>query len=200
MRKPQAHGARRLADKVQRPLLAGALVASTLAAPPALGAFDMFLKLQGIDGESLDSKHGKEIDVVAYSFGSFAHGSATNEPAPGGLPICAPLVIHKLLDRASPKLMEAAITAVPIPTGTLTVRRAGQAAADFYVVTMSTVLVSSLAQSGDESGTGIAERITLSPGAYNISYRPQDAKTGQLGTPIVFATNCGAIGAPDRRN
>ena len=52
----------------------------------------------------------------------------------------------------------------------------------------------------DEAGTGIAERITLSPGAYNISYRPQDAKTGQLGTPIVFATNCAAIGTPDRRN
>ena len=198
--KPQAHGARSLADMLQRPLLAGALVASSLAAPPAIGAFDMFLKLQGIDGESLDSKHGKEIDVVAYSFGSFANGSTTNEPAPGSRAVCAPLVIHKLLDRASPKLMEAAVTGVPITTGTLTVRRAGQAAGDFYIVTMSTVLVSALAQSGDEAGTGIAERVTLSPGAYNISYRPQDAKTGFLGAPVVFATNCAAIGTPDRKN
>jgi hypothetical protein len=42
--------ARKLASRLQRPLLAGAIAATSLAAPPATGAFDIFLKLQGIEG------------------------------------------------------------------------------------------------------------------------------------------------------
>ena len=39
-------------------------------------AVDMFLKLDGIKGESVDSKHKDEIAVLAWSWGMSNSGSA----------------------------------------------------------------------------------------------------------------------------
>lgn len=33
-------------------------------------ATDMFLKIDGVDGESLDAQHRNEIDVLAWSWGA----------------------------------------------------------------------------------------------------------------------------------
>ena len=38
---------------------------------------DMFLKLDGIDGESQDSKHKNEIQLQGFSFGAVQPGSAS---------------------------------------------------------------------------------------------------------------------------
>src|SRR5688572_2076064 len=53
-----------MASLVGRPLLAGALAAAAVA--PAAAA-DVFLKLDGIDGESTDSKHKGEIELISYA-------------------------------------------------------------------------------------------------------------------------------------
>jgi type VI secretion system secreted protein Hcp len=39
-------------------------------------AVDMFLKLDGVNGESKDKVHGKEIDVLSWSWGMTNSGSA----------------------------------------------------------------------------------------------------------------------------
>ena len=46
-------------------------------------AVDMFLKVDNIDGESQDAKHGKEIDVLAWSWG--LSQSATTHVGGGGV-------------------------------------------------------------------------------------------------------------------
>ena len=38
-------------------------------------AMDMFLKIEGVDGESRDDKHAGEIDVLAWSWGMTQSGS-----------------------------------------------------------------------------------------------------------------------------
>ena len=47
-----------------------------------MAAVDFFLKIDGIDGESADHKHGKEIDVQSWSWG--AHQSGTHAGGGGG--------------------------------------------------------------------------------------------------------------------
>ncbi|MGH3042713.1 MAG: Hcp family type VI secretion system effector, partial [Gaiellaceae bacterium] len=47
---------------------------------PGEMAVDYFLKVDGIPGESADSKHKGEIDVLAFSWGVSQSGS----PVPGG--------------------------------------------------------------------------------------------------------------------
>ena len=46
-------------------------------------AVDMYLKLNGIDGESADDKHKKEIDVLAWSW-SMSQSGTTHTATGGG--------------------------------------------------------------------------------------------------------------------
>jgi type VI protein secretion system component Hcp len=39
-------------------------------------AVDMFIKIDSVDGETQDSKHKKEIDVLSWSWGMTNSGSA----------------------------------------------------------------------------------------------------------------------------
>ncbi len=66
---------------------------------------DMFLKLKGIDGESIDAKHKGEIDVLAWSWGLSEEPPQTG--GGGGVGKVKPqdLSVHKLVDIASPLLL-----------------------------------------------------------------------------------------------
>ncbi|MDP1804754.1 MAG: type VI secretion system tube protein Hcp, partial [Acidimicrobiales bacterium] len=47
-------------------------------------AVDMFLKLDGINGESRDSKHKGEIEIESFSWGASNSGSAAHAGGAGG--------------------------------------------------------------------------------------------------------------------
>ncbi|HAF13941.1 MAG TPA: type VI secretion system tube protein Hcp, partial [Blastocatellia bacterium] len=45
---------------------------------------DFFLKLDGIKGESTDSKHKEELEIESFSWGATNSGSFSNAPGAGG--------------------------------------------------------------------------------------------------------------------
>jgi len=117
-------------------------------------AVDMFLKVEGIDGESQDSSHKNEIEIESYSFG----GTQTGTFAHGGGGGAGKVSMHDFSfvlrhSKASPKLMEAMASGQHIKSATLTCRKAGKTPQDFMKVTMSDVLVSSY-HSGHSSSAG----------------------------------------------
>src|SRR5688572_8295283 len=70
-------------------------------------AVDMFLKIDGIDGESVDIKHVKWIHVLSFSWGISDGSRATNPP--GKLSSARKVQVSdfsivKFLDKATPKL------------------------------------------------------------------------------------------------
>ena len=66
-------------------------------------AVDAFLKLDGIDGESTDSAHQGEIDVLSWSWGASATGSfGMGGGGASGKASFADMSIAKLYDKASP--------------------------------------------------------------------------------------------------
>ena len=48
---------------------AGLMAASVVSSTSVVSASDMFLKLTGVKGESVDDKHRDEIDVLSWSWG-----------------------------------------------------------------------------------------------------------------------------------
>ena len=46
------------------------MAASVASSTSVVSASDMFLKISGIKGESTDSKHKDEIDVLSWSWGT----------------------------------------------------------------------------------------------------------------------------------
>ena len=80
----------------------------------------VFLKLDGIEGESTDARHAKEIDVTAWSLGVTNAGSGHAGGGGGaGRPKVTDLAVSKLLDRASPALMLAVASGRHVRSGVL---------------------------------------------------------------------------------
>jgi type VI secretion system secreted protein Hcp len=69
-------------------------------------AVDIFLKINGVDGESGDDKHKKEIDVLAWSWGLSNSGSAhVGGGAGSGKVNVQDLSVTKWVDASTPKLV-----------------------------------------------------------------------------------------------
>jgi len=117
-----------------------------------MATHDHFLKLDGIDGESQDSKFKGQIDVL--SFGYQANQGGTSHVGGGGgkgRVALGDFVINKNIDKASPALFQYCCSGQPITKAVFTSRKAGKDQQPFYVVTMTDVLVSSH-QTGNPAG------------------------------------------------
>jgi type VI secretion system secreted protein Hcp len=147
-------------------------------------AVDYFLKIDGIQGESVDQKHKNEIQVEAFSWG------ATNEPGPvtGGGGGAGKVRVQDFsftmrVNKASPKLFLACAKGQHLKMATFTARRAGKAQQEFLVYKFTDVVVSSY-QTGGSAGDVIPmDSISLAFSRVEMEYRPQKAD-GSLDTPI----------------
>lgn len=112
-------------------------------------AGDIFIKIDNIDGESADSKHKGEIDVLAWSFGATNSGSMAFGGGGGtGKVSFQDLTISKRIDKASPKLLDACARGTHINKAVLIARKQGGNQMDYLKITLSGILVSSIQQSG----------------------------------------------------
>ena len=89
-----------------------------------MAAFDYFLKVDGIAGESTDSKHKGEIDVLSWSWGETQSGSAGGGGGGGaGKVQMQDLHVTSNMSKASPQLMLACASGQHIKSAILTGRR-----------------------------------------------------------------------------
>jgi type VI secretion system secreted protein Hcp len=148
-------------------------------------AFDAFLKIDGIEGESPDSAHGKEIQLLSFSFGADQPASSsTGGGAGAGKVNMHDLSVLKHVDKASPKLLVACSTGQAIKSAVLTARKAGGTQQDYMIVTLSDVIVSSVQASGQANGAdGLpSEQVSLNFSKINFEYKEQGADGSLKGT------------------
>lgn len=147
-------------------------------------AVDMFLKIAGVDGESKDSKHSKEIDVLAWSWGMSNSGSAhVGGGAGSGKVNVQDLSITKYVDSASPKLVLACCNGSHYSDATLVVRKAGGNPVEYIKLKLQEVLISSVSTGGSGGEDRLTENVVLNFGKFSMDYTPQDDK-GAAGTAI----------------
>lgn len=112
-------------------------------------AVDMFLKIDGIDGESLDAKHKGEIEIESFSWGASAPRAAGPGGGGTGRVTMEDFSFTTPATRASPKLFLACVERRRIKTALLTIRRSGGQQQDFLKVTMNDVQISGWKQAAD---------------------------------------------------
>src|SRR5437867_3399257 len=150
-----------------------------------MAAVDFFLKVDGIEGESGDHKHAKEIQLESWSWGETQSGSHSAGGG-GGAGKVSMQDFHFVMkvNKASPKLMLACATGHHIKEAILTCRKAGKEQQEFLKVKFSDLLVSSY-QTG---GSGNADVIPLDQIAVNfakIEFEYKEQKPdGTLSGPI----------------
>ena len=109
-------------------------------------AFDAFLKIDGIPGESTDDKHKDWIEIQSFNFGMEQPSSATDSSAGGGTTERVNIddfSIVKHLDKASPKIYEFCCNGKHIKDATLELCRAGGDKLKYLEVKMEHVVISS---------------------------------------------------------
>jgi type VI secretion system secreted protein Hcp len=148
------------------------------------GAVDYFLKIEGIEGESQDSKHKNEIQIESFSWGATqAVAVSTGGGHGAGKVSVSDLVVTKRIDKASAGLFKACATGAHIPKATLVCRKAGKDQQEFYKVTFTDILVSSIQQEGQTVGgtrhEEVLENVGLNFAKYEIEYKAQ-GKDGSL--------------------
>lgn len=151
-----------------------------------MSSADYFLKIDGVDGESTDDKHKKEIEIESFSFGgtnaaSFASGGG------GGTGKVALQDIHfvKRIDKASVKLFTAMCTGEHLKSAILIVRKQGKDQQEYLKITLSDCLVSSY-QNGGSAGAGVVpmDQLALAYSKIEYSYKEQKPD-GSLGGEVV---------------
>src|SRR5258705_2460805 len=115
-------------------------------------ASDIFMKIDGIPGESTDHAHPNEIEVSSYSWRESNAGAhfATGSGAGAGKVSMQDLHFTAHVSKASPSLMLHCATGQHISNAKLTVRKAGGEGPgfDFLTITLTDVLISPVRQSG----------------------------------------------------
>src|SRR4029450_9835094 len=147
-----------------------------------MAAFDYFLRVDGIQGESADAKHKGEIEVLSWSWGET---QATGSPSSGGgagKVEMSDLTVVTHVSKASPRLLLACATGKHIKSAVLTGRKAGKGQAEFLTFSLSDVLVSGY-QTGGATAEAPLDSISLNFSKIEMTYREQTAKGG-LGPPI----------------
>lgn len=139
-------------------------------------AVDMFLDLDGIEGESQDSAHAKEIDVLAWSWGASQSGTThMGAGGGGGKADIQDLSLTKYIDSATNALLQRTFDGKHISEGTLVVRKAGGTPLDYLIIKMSDIMVTSVSTGGSGGEDRLTENVTLNFSMVEVEYVPQKA-------------------------
>jgi type VI secretion system secreted protein Hcp len=137
---------------------------------------DMFLKIDDIEGESVDDVHAGEIDLMSWSWGMSQSGTTHSGPGGGaGKVNVQDFSFVHYVDKASPNLMKMCCSGKHFEEATLVVRKAGEMPLEYMIITMKDGLVSSVSSGGSGGEDRITENVTLNFSEYKTEYVPQMA-------------------------
>lgn len=171
-------------SKIKSLSLASA-VAMTLAIPvETIAAVDMFIKFDGVDGESADDKHKNWIDVLAWSWGMSTDSR--------GRACVQDISLTKWIDSASAPLSQALPSNQSFANARLVVRKAGSDPLVFLTYDMTNVKLSSLSTGGSGGEDRLTENISFNFEELLGTYIMQndDGSGGASSTFIVPGNRC----------
>ncbi|MBH9577738.1 MULTISPECIES: type VI secretion system tube protein Hcp [Inhella] len=149
-------------------------------------AVNIHIKIDGIEGMSEVTGFEKQIQVESWSWGMSMptnFGSSTGGSA-GKVNLNDMTFMH-MMDKASPKLMEACCTGKHIKDAVMTFCKAGgDAVVPFLKITMNDLLISSVQVGGAANDTPI-ETVCIAFREYKVEYQEQDNKGAKKGGPVI---------------
>lgn len=158
-------------------------------------AVDMFLKIDGIKGESHDEAHKDEIDILAWSWGASQPGNThTGGGGGAGKVNIQDVSFTKYVDKATPLLLKACCNGQHLKEINLVVRKAGESPLEYLKLKLSDCLVSSVTTGGAGGQDRLTESVALNFARFQVTYTAQDAKGAAAGeVPFAFDIKANAV-------
>ena len=117
-------------------------------------AVDMFLKIDGIDGDSSAVKHKGEIELLSFSWGITNKTSSTGGGGGAGKPVVQDFTVVKSMGASSPQLMEKCCSGQHIPSVSLTLS-SKESKQDYLKIKLEDCLISSYQTGGGGGGASV---------------------------------------------
>ena len=137
---------------------------------------DVFMKIDGVSGESQNDAHLNEIEVVGWTWKMSQMSSMMSGSGGGAAKATVEdLVFFHQVDKASPTLMSYCLTGKHVPTAVLTMRKAGGVPFDFLRITMRDVVVTGVEMNSQH------EQVRLSFSSVKQEYMIQNIQGGSGG-------------------
>jgi len=148
---------------------------------------EIFLKLDGIDGESTKAGAEKWIEIFSFSNGASNHSSVAFGTGSGaGKVDISSVSLQKMLDVASPYMFASCCAGTHIATGNMIVREATGATTGpqiYFQYDFTECFIDSISWGGAAGGGKPSESLSLSAKSIMVTYWPQNGD-GTLGTQI----------------
>jgi type VI secretion system secreted protein Hcp len=148
-------------------------------------AIEIFMKMDGIPGESMAKGHENWIEILSYSSQIREDLPATNT---GGLVVAGraifgDMVLTKILDSSSIPIRLHCASAKKIPTALLEMILYGNYPEPLYQVKLHDVIITGITSSANEGTEKPRETLSLTYSRVEWAYSTQDVK-GNVGAPM----------------
>ena len=161
-------------------------------------AFDAFLKIDGVNGESTRKGFEKQMEIHSFNWGASNPTTigAGGGGGGGGKVAVSSFNIMKKSDAASPLLFQACCQGDHYAKATVTLNKAGgKAPVDFIKYEFEKVYVESVQWSGSTGGDDTpSESVSFAFGKVSFTYTPQNPD-GSKGSPAVGAWDLTTVSA-----
>jgi type VI secretion system secreted protein Hcp len=151
---------------------------------------NIYLKLQGLDGESMDHEHKDWIEVESFTWGvdnpaSFAIGQGGQATQAH----IAAINLQKRCDKSSVAMFKACTTGKHIQKGTIScLKLDGEQRVEYLKIDLTDIMVSNFQWSGTGSEQLVQEQVSLVFAEFKEAYKLQQDK-GSAGGNTDFGYN-----------
>jgi type VI secretion system secreted protein Hcp len=149
-------------------------------------ATDMYLRIEGVEGESLRKDHEGEIEILSWSFGGSNSASLGGESGMGaGRADIQDISFTKWVDKTSPILFQKMCQGAHFPEGTLSVYKAGgETPLKYLDLTFQSMLITSLSTGGSSGEDRLTENMTMAFRKVTVTYTVQTADGTKKGEEV----------------
>jgi type VI secretion system secreted protein Hcp len=138
-----------------------------------MSASDFFLKIDGIPGESMDSKHKDQIDIQSFSWGETNMANQSSGGGGGaGKVSFQDFHFTANVNKSSPIIAYHCASGKHITKAEVIARKQGDKQQDYYLVTLTDVVVSSYQSHGGASIVP-SESYSFAPAKVEWEYKVQ---------------------------
>ncbi len=143
-------------------------------------ALDMYLRIEGIKGESKDSNHKDWIDVSSFTWGAEQPGSMSTGGGGGsGKVSFDDLVVVAAIDKAAPTILQNCATGKHIPKIEVSVCKAGGKQVEYSRTILEDVIVTSVKFVGTQDSEVLMMEFGFQAAKVKNQYWEQNDKGGK---------------------
>lgn len=152
-------------------------------------AVDMYMRIDGVSGESKDSNHKGWSNVQSYSWGAVQPGNMASGSGGGiGKASFNDLSVVAIIDKAAPAILKYCANGKHLPTVEISVCKAGGTQIEYLRITLNEVLVTSVNQGAAKDSDAVLVTYAFQAARVKKQYWEQTDQ-GSKGGESVLAWN-----------